>query len=155
MFYQSEKPVIQIDMILDQTDRDLLALLRQNSRASVTSLAATLGISRVTVQNRMERLRQSGAIARFTIEIGEVGLDDLIHAVMMIEVQGNQARSVARRLRNMPEVVDLHTTNGVWDLVARIEIASLPDFDRVLREVREIPGVTGSETSLLLDRAGG
>lgn len=141
-------------MKLDQSDRDLIALLRQNSRASVTWLAATLGMSRMTVQTRMERLQETGAIARFTIEIGQVGLDDLIHAVMMIEVQGNQARSVARRLRKMPEIVDLHTTNGVWDLVARIEIVSLPDFDRVLSEVREIPGVTGSETSLLLDRAG-
>lgn len=142
-------------MNLDQTDRDLLAVLRQNSRASVTSLAGKLGVSRVTVQNRMDRLHQAGVIARYTIDVGQVGLDELIHAVMMIEVKGNQARSVARRLRSMPEVADLHTTNGVWDLVARIEITSLPEFDRVLREVREIPGVTGSETSLLLDRAGG
>jgi len=142
-------------MSIDQTDRDLLALLRQDGRASVTALAAGLGISRVTVQTRMQRLRETGAISRFTIETGTVGLDDLIHAVMMIEVQGNQARSVARRLRTMAEVADLHTTNGVWDLVARIEVRSLPDFDRVLRQVREIPGVTNSETSLLLDRAGG
>lgn len=141
-------------MLLDQTDKDLLALLRQNSRASVTSLAASLGVSRVTAQTRMERLFSAGVISRFTIEVGQVGLDDLIHAVMMIEVKGNQARLVARRLRSMPEVADLHTTNGVWDLVARIEIRSLPDFDRVLREVREIPGITGSETCLLLDRAG-
>lgn len=141
-------------MMLDHIDRELLALLRQNSRASVTALAGTLGVSRVTAQNRMDRLCESGAISRFTIETGQVGLDDLIHAVMMIEVQGNQSRSVARRLRSMPEIADLHTTNGVWDLVARIEVTSLPDFDRVLRQVREVPGVTGSETSLLLDRAG-
>ena len=94
-------------------------------------------------------------VRRFTIELGQVGLDDLIHAIMMVEVRGAQTASVIKQLRRMPEIVDLHTTNGVWDLVARVETTSLPDFDRVLRQVREVQGVTGSETSLLLDRARG
>lgn len=139
--------------MLDETDRQLIALLKQDSRASVTALAGRLGVSRVTAQTRLDRLRADGTIARFTIELGRVGVDHVIHAVMMIEVKGNQASAVARHMGRMPEIVDLHTTNGVWDLVARIETGSLPDFDRVLREVRQIPGVTGSETSLLLDRA--
>ena len=58
-------------------------------------------------------------------------------------------------LRAMPEIVSLHTTNGTWDLIARVETTSLPEFDRVLREVREIRGVLNSETCLLLDTAKG
>ena len=45
----------------------------------------------------------------------------------------------------------LHSTNGTWDLVAQIETVNLPEFDRVLREIREIKGVLNSETSLLLN----
>ena len=140
---------------MDATDQKLIALLKQDGRASVTTLAGALRVSRVTVQTRLDRMRRDGTIRRFTIELGEVGLDDLIHATMMIEVKGAQTMSVVRHLRRMPEIVDLHTTNGVWDLVAQIETASLPDFDRVLRQVREVQGVTGSESSLLLDRARG
>ncbi|EPX77360.1 Lrp/AsnC family transcriptional regulator [Litoreibacter arenae] len=140
---------------MDDTDQQLIALLKQDGRASITTLAGQLGVSRMTVQTRLDRMRRDGTIRRFTIELGQVGLDDLIHAVMMVEVKGAQTASVVRQLRRMPEIVDLHTTNGVWDLVARIETVSLPDFDRVLRQVREVSGVTGSETSLLLDRARG
>jgi DNA-binding Lrp family transcriptional regulator len=140
---------------MDATDQKLIALLKQDGRASVTTLAGALGVSRVTVQTRLDRLRRDGSIRRFTIELGQVGLDDLIHAIMMIEVKGAQTASVVKQLRRMPEIVDLHTTNGVWDLVAQIETVSLPDFDRILRQVREVQGVTGSETSLLLDRARG
>ena len=140
---------------MDATDQKLVALLKRDGRASVTTLAGELNVSRVTVQTRLDRLKRDGTIRRFTVELGQVGLDDLIHSIMMIEVKGAQATSVIKQLRRMPEIVDLHTTNGVWDLVAQIETVSLPDFDRVLRQVREVQGVTGSETSLLLDRARG
>jgi len=140
---------------MDATDQKLVALLKQDGRVSVTTLAGKIGVSRVTIQTRLDRMRRDGTIRRFTIELGQVGIDDLIHAIMMVEVKGAQTASVIKQLRRMPEVVDLHTTNGVWDLVAQIETVSLPDFDRVLRQVREVQGVTGSETSLLLDRARG
>jgi len=140
---------------MDATDQKLVALLKRDGRASVTTLAGKIGVSRVTIQTRLDRMRRDGTIRRFTIELGQVGIDDLIHAIMMVEVKGAQTASVIKQLRRMPEVVDLHTTNGVWDLVAQIETVSLPDFDRVLRQVREVQGVTGSETSLLLDRARG
>ncbi|MGR3465044.1 Lrp/AsnC family transcriptional regulator [Limimaricola sp.] len=139
---------------LDPTDRRLLALLQQDARMPVVALAAELGLSRATVSARIERLRDSGAIRRFTVELGAPDVDDLVRAVMLIELQGPQARGVAARLRRMRQVSELHSTNGAWDLVARIEAASLSEFDRVLGDIREIPGVLNSETCLLLNRAG-
>ncbi len=140
---------------LDPTDRRLLALLQQDARMPVVALAAELGLSRATVSARIERLRSSGAIRRFTVELGAPDADDLVRAVMLIELQGPQARGLAVRLRRMRQVSELHSTNGAWDLVARIEAASLSEFDRVLGDIREIPGVLNSETCLLLSRAGG
>ncbi|EYD70391.1 Lrp/AsnC family transcriptional regulator [Limimaricola hongkongensis] len=139
---------------LDPTDRRLLALLQQDARMPVVALAAELGLSRATVSARIDRLRGTGAIRRFTVELGAPDADDLIRAVMLIELQGPQARGVAARLRRMRQVSELHSTNGAWDLVARIEAASLSEFDRVLGDIREIPGVLNSETCLLLNRAG-
>ena len=59
-------------------------------------------------------------------------------------------RQRMERLRGMPELHSLHTTNGSWDLIAEIRASSLHDFDRVLREVRQIDGILNSETSILL-----
>lgn len=140
-------------MIIDQTDRMLLAALRADGRASTTALAATLGLARATVHARVERLREAGVIKRFTIEIGVSAEDDKVRAVMLIALKGAMSRAVIRQLRKMPEIATLHSTNGGWDLVANIETASLTRFDQVLREVREIPGVVNSETCLLLSEA--
>lgn len=140
---------------LNATDRRLITALKQNARASVTTLAASLGVSRATVQTRLDRLVESGVIRRFTVELDPIGVADVVRAVMLIEVQGPRARAVTRSLRAIPEIVSLHTTNGAWDLVAHVETGNLPEFDRILRVVREITGVLNSETCLLLDTAKG
>jgi hypothetical protein len=44
----------------------------------------------------------------------------------------------------------VHTTNGRWDLVVEFGTGSLTQFDAMLRRIRLVPGITGSETSLLL-----
>lgn len=137
---------------LDATDQKLIAHLKFDGRASVTTLASVLGVSRATVKARMARLLDNGVIRRFTIELHAPGADDLIHAVMMIELQGNLARKIIAQLRAIPQIISLHSTNGAWDLVARIETANLAEFDKVLRDIREINGVLNSETCLLLNR---
>ena len=134
----------------DELDRRLIAHLRADGRAPVSNLATTLGVSRATVQSRLDRLLESGALLGFTVRVREDHQDDAIRAVMMIEVVGKSTSQVIRRLRGLPQLSRLHTTNGKWDLVAEIRTDSLQAFDQVLREVRMIDGVSNSETSLLL-----
>lgn len=134
---------------LDETDRRLIAELRVDARLSVSALAAHLGIARATAEKRLARMIDSGAILGFTVRARD-DAETGVRAVMMIEVAGRSTSAVVRSLKGFPELHTLHTTNGGWDLVAEIRAENLRDFDRVLREVRSIPGVLNSETSLLL-----
>lgn len=145
--FNQEKPA---KYIYDQFDRELISLLRNDGRASISKLSDILKVSRGTVQNRIDRLIESGTIHGFTVRVREDYEIDAIRALMMIEVVGKSTSQVIKKLRGMPELETLHTTNGAWDLVAEIHTISLNDFDRVLREVRLIDGVLNSETSLLL-----
>ncbi len=135
---------------LDQLDRNLIALLRNDGRAPLSKLADVLKVSRGTVQNRLDRLLQTGSILGFTIRVRDDHGLDMIRAIMMIEVTGKSTSKVINQLRGLPELQTLHTTNGTWDLVAEIQTSSLAEFDRVLRDVRMIDGVLNSETSILL-----
>ena len=137
----------------DSTDTALLSALRADARASITTLAGQIGVSRATVQVRLERLLRSGVIRRFTIETASAADPERIKAIMLIELGGPVKRQVVRALNRFPEITGLHSTNGAWDLVAQIETDSLPSFDRILNSVREISGVQNSETCLLLDQA--
>lgn len=135
---------------LDDLDRRLISALREDGRASVASLARTLGVARATVNSRLDRLVSSGTVVGFTVRIRDE-LDPLaIHAVAFIEVEGRTTDRVIRELRGFPEIIALHTTNGGWDLVAELRTETLADFDRMLGRIRRIEGVVNSETSLLL-----
>lgn len=135
---------------MDDLDRRLIAELRADGRASLSDLAKRLGVSRGTVQNRLDRLIESEVILGFTVRLKSVAADDRIRAIMMIEVAGKSTRRVVQALRGLPEIHALYSTNGAYDLIAEIEVANLAEFDRVLSTVRSIEGVARSETSLLL-----
>ncbi|TMO58229.1 Lrp/AsnC family transcriptional regulator [Pseudoalteromonas phenolica] len=136
--------------LFDAIDKELVAILKSDARAPVAKLAKILGVSRGTVQNRLDRLVSSGAILGFTIRAHEQIETDAIKAVMMIEVVGKSTTQVIQKLRGIPQLLKMHTTNGAWDLIAEIQTTNLQEFDLVLREVRAIDGVLNSETSILL-----
>ncbi|PRD44315.1 AsnC family transcriptional regulator [Phyllobacterium phragmitis] len=135
---------------MDDLDSRLIAALRQDGRAPLSKLADILAVSRGTVQNRLDRLVANGVILGFTVRVKDMAGSDRIRAIMLIEVVGRNTHQAIQSLRKNPEILSLHTTNGAWDLVAEIEVASLVDFDRVLNSVRLIDGIARSETSLLL-----
>ena len=135
---------------MDDTDRQLIGLLRNDARASVASLAKALGVSRGTVQNRMARLGASGTIVGYTVRLGTQVDEPGVTAVMSIAVSGNRAEAVLRNLRGDPAIRTLHTTNGRWDIIAELRAETLEAFDRALGRIRKLEGIAKTETSLLL-----
>jgi len=135
---------------VDDLDQRLITLLRHNGRRSVSDLALELGTSRATVRARMERLERSGDIVGYTVILRADAVSLPVRGIMLIEVEGRTADRVVDALGGFPEVSDIHTTNGKWDLIVELGTANLTDFDAVLRRVRLIPGVIASETNLLL-----
>ena len=134
----------------DAVDKALVSILRTDARASISALAKLLHVSRGTVQNRLDRLIESGAILGFTIRAHDQLETDVVKAIMLIEVVGKSTTQVINKLRGITQIEKVHTTNGAWDLVVEIRTSNLQDFDFVLRDVRTIDGVLNSETSILL-----
>ncbi|TDN61696.1 AsnC family transcriptional regulator [Paraburkholderia sp. BL10I2N1] len=135
---------------LDDIDRQLIALLRDNARLPVVTLAKQLHIARATVQNRIARLETNGVIAGYTVRLKPAAETQRIRAVMTIAVDGNRAAEVIRSLRGHPNVTTIHSTNGRWDLIAELRADTLESFDRVLGAIRMIDGIANTETNILL-----
>ena len=135
---------------MDDIDRQLIGLLRNNARASIASLAKALGVSRGTVQNRMARLESNGAIVGYTVRLKPDVEEQRMRAFMTVAVEGNQVDAVIRAQRGEPAVTALYSTNGRWDIVAELRADSLEGFDRALARIRLIEGISQTETSLLL-----
>ena len=135
---------------IDSTDQRLIALLRQDARLPVAALAAKLGVSRGTVNNRLAKLQKAGVIVGFTVQLRPDARPNEIRAWMGIEVEGNQTREVIANLLGEPGVGALHDTNGRWDLLAELRASTMSELSQVLERIRLLKGIRGTETSIHL-----
>lgn len=135
---------------MDDTDTKLIALLRDDARLSVATIAKKLGVARGTVQNRINKLQAEGLILGFTVRLRPQAEEQRVGAFMTIAVEGNRPEITLRALRGDPAVKSLYSTNGRWDFVAELRADNLDEFDRVLSRIRRIEGISNTETSLLL-----
>ncbi len=104
---------------LDSKDTELIALLRRDARMSLSDLAAAVGLSRVTVRNRIARLREAGTIVGFTVVLAEDVRESPVRGLMMLGIEGRGTDRLLRVLGGLSEVRALHTTNGKWDVIWR------------------------------------
>ncbi len=135
---------------MDATDQKLLTLLRRNGRRSISDLGHELGASRATVRARIERMEKRGDIVGYTVVLRADAITMPVRGITLVQLEGRAADRVVEVLGGFPEIAAVHTTNGKWDLVVEIGAESLTDLDAALRRIRLLPGVTASETNLLL-----
>ena len=135
---------------MDETDRQLISLLRQNARMNVADLAHKLAVSRGTVTNRIRKLEDQQVIVGYTVRLRPEAEPERIRAWMGIMVEGNRTRKVTASLLGEPGVAALHDTNGRWDLLAELEAGSMAELAQVLERIRLISGISNTETSIHL-----
>ena len=131
-------------------DEELLALLKVDSREPVASLARKLGLSRTTVQDRLKRLEEGGAIAAYTIRLSRDMDQGGMRAFVTIAVEPRRQIEVGRMLARFPQIETRHTLSGKFDLIAQVKTASSEAMDRLIDEIGQIPGITRIETSVIL-----
>lgn len=137
---------------MNDKDTEILRKLTLNARISAAELGRALGMSRVTVQNRIDRLKASGVIARFTIELGDGTGSLLVEAAVLIKLKSGDSRPTVARLTRVDEVISLTSINGSFDLIAELRAGSLKQLDEVLASIRMLPAVVETNSNIRLNR---
>lgn len=142
---------------MDDLDRNILAQLSGDARMSVAVLARRLRVARSTVQARLERLESTGAIAGYTLRLGEAARGARIRATVLLGIEPRAQPGVLSRLKSLPQVERVHTTSGRVDLLLQLATASTTELDETLDRIGAIEGVRSSESLIhlatKLDRA--
>jgi DNA-binding Lrp family transcriptional regulator len=135
---------------LDATDRQLLALLRENARAPTAELARKLNLSRTTVQSRIERLQRQRVIAGYTIVVPDEVEASLVRAHVLITLVPKQAGAIEQALRKIPEVRVLHSVSGPFDLIAIVAATSIGELDALIDRIGALDGVERTTSAIVL-----
>ena len=134
---------------IDETDQKLIALLQDNARLPVATLARRLGLARTTVQARLDRLEHSGVIAGYALRLGQAARPAL-RATALLSIEPRTGPAVLARLKSLPQVRRVHTTSGRFDLIVTIEAETTEALDDTLDRIGEAKGVKGSESLIHL-----
>ncbi|MCF1463890.1 Lrp/AsnC family transcriptional regulator [Agrobacterium vitis] len=137
-------------MQVSDKDRELLALLGENARMPVATLARRLGLSRTTVQARLERLEREGVIAGYGLRLSDAYQSGLIRAHVMITMAPKALSSVTAELAAIQQVTALHSVNGPYDLIAMLAAPSILEVDRLIDRIGELSGVERTLSSIIL-----
>jgi DNA-binding Lrp family transcriptional regulator len=136
--------------MLSGADQDLIALLRENARASTAELARRLGVSRTTVQSRIERLEKRGIIAGYGVRLSSDYEQQLVKAHVLLTVTPKLADRVVRDLKALAQVRTLHSVSGSFDMIVVVESPSIRDLDTLIDRVGAMEGVERTLSSIIL-----
>lgn len=135
-----------------KTDQDLLKLLQENSRRTVSDIAKKMGLSRATVQHKMERLERTGVIQGYTIKINPILERQNVSAYVMISVVPKKNNTIVRQLFRIPQMEMLCTISGQYDMIAKITESTTQTLDQILDQIANLDGVEKTLSHIVLSR---
>lgn len=136
--------------MMSDADQVLIALLRENARTPTAELARKLGVSRATLQSRIERLERRGVIAGYGVRLSADYERHLVRAHVLVTMLPKLSASVEAELRRIREVRTLHSVSGNFDMIVIVEAPSVADLDKLIDRIGALDGVERTLSSVIL-----
>jgi len=134
---------------VDSIDEELIRQLQTDGRRPYTQLAKAVGLSEAAVRQRVQRMLESGVMQVVAVT-DPLSLGLRRQAMVGITVHGD-VRTVADRLSTLEEVVYVVHVAGSVDILAEVVVSNDEALLHLLNdEIRKIPGVVATETSIYL-----
>lgn len=135
---------------LDELDRTILRLLREDGRRSNADIARATGVSQPTVRQRIDRIVASGA-AYVTVRINPAAIGFPVDALIMVRVSGRNVREVGEQIAAMENISYVGYLIGSYDIQAEAFVRDNDHlFQLVTEEIGTIEGVASVETWMVM-----
>jgi DNA-binding Lrp family transcriptional regulator len=132
---------------MDDLDRQILDILRRDSRTPYTEIADEVGTSEGTVRNRVERLLDDGIIERFTVATRTGNVKAMIEIGVAVDVNTNE---MSERLADWKQVDFVWQVSGEEDIVLIVDASDTEGVNELITKARELEEVVSSKTRLIL-----
>ena len=137
--------------LLDATDHEIVALLREDARRTFADVAARVSLSAPAVKRRVDRLEQEGVITGYTVELDHAKLGRPLEAFVELRFAGTtKVDDISTVAAGLPEVQAVYTTAGDPDALGLIRVRDVADLKRVIDLLRRSGRVTGTKTLMVL-----
>lgn len=137
---------------MDDLDRQLVALLRDQARLPVAELGRRIGLSRTATLARMRRLEHDGVIRGYHADVAAPKAEPAHAARVGIVLQTSDVATYVRRLSALPELCEAESVTGEFDLLIRLGADSAARMDAILDRINAWPDTVRTTTFVVLTR---
>ncbi len=136
---------------MDEIDRQIVALLRENARRSYADIGGRVSLSAPAVKRRVDRLEAEGVIRGYAAVVDAAALGWPTHAVVALFCEGRMdAREVRAAVQGHPEVAAAYTIAGEASAVLHVRARDTGHLEAALERIRATPGVRRTQTQVVL-----
>ncbi|NIH81659.1 Lrp/AsnC family transcriptional regulator [Amycolatopsis viridis] len=137
---------------LDATDHEILALLREDARRTLSDIAGRVTLSTAAVKRRIDRLQEAGIITGFTVQIDHAKLGWGVEAFAQLRFFGTtNVDEIVQSTTRMPEAQAVFTIAGDPDALVWLRVRDLQHLQRTVDELRRSHRITNTKTLIVLD----
>ena len=123
------------DISLDAVDVQLLRILHQDARTSIADLARGLSMSAPSVSERLRRLKESGVIQCFTIEVAPELLGYELAFYIRVSPLPGQLSKVVSVITEIEEIVECDRITGDDCFIAKVYVRSAKEIEDVVNRL--------------------
>jgi Lrp/AsnC family transcriptional regulator, leucine-responsive regulatory protein len=132
-------------IMIDEKDKMILNELKKNSRNSTKNISKKTQIPRVTVHDRIQKMKSKGVIKKFSVSIDYKKTGFSTEVFIFVGFQANvevSQRELAKRIGKLSGVSEVHIISGEYDLLLKVRGISLEEIGKlVVDNIRTFKGV--------------
>ena len=135
-------------MYKDKIDERIIGYLKEDSRESFVDIGKKLKLSESAVRRRVKNLVSSGAIKKFTLELGE---ENTTSAIVLVSVDSaTDTAKVSLKLAKLEGVKTVYEITGQYDITTIISAPNITEINSTIDALRKIAGVVDTNTVIIL-----
>lgn len=133
---------------MDDKDRQILQILKEDSRAGYAAIGKQVGLSEGAVRKRIKELVQAGVIRKFTVKIGVAEGAEAI--TLLATDPALPTQEVSKKIREIPNVETVYEVTGEYDIVAVISGMNVVEVNECVEKIRRVEGIMKTNTMIVL-----
>ncbi len=146
----------QTAQTLDDIDRRILRLLRENAHLTTQDIADKVGLSQTPCWSRIKRMEESGVIAGYVALLNPEKIGRPLSVIVEVNLDQHDDEKIetfSRHLAQLPEVTDAYLTTGEYDYVIIAAVEDTEDYEQFLRKrLLKFPGIRHARSTFCLRR---
>jgi DNA-binding Lrp family transcriptional regulator len=136
---------------MDDTDRRIVALLRENARRSFKDIGEDVNLSPPAVKRRVDRLEAEDVIRGYTAVVDPAAFGWHAEAFVDLYCEGRMpADAIKRAVEGEPGVVSAHTVAGEASALLHVMAEDTKDLEGCLERIRATDGISRTVTEVVL-----